>query len=86
MFDPSKLDLDLENTEENNSKKEEIKKTETNDILSDLNNSVSEKLEDNSVLKNFNNPLIKKEEKNIDENNKLKNNNLVEEKKEIEQE
>lgn len=46
MFDPSKLDLNLDNTEENNSKKEieknsiENKKTETNEVWVDLNDSI----------------------------------------------
>ena len=86
MFDPSKLDLDLDNTEENNSKKEDIKKTETNDVLGDLNDSISEKLENKSVLKDFNNSIIEKKEESKDNELKIENTNLFEEKKDIKQE
>ncbi len=72
MFDPSKLDLDLENNEENNSKKkieeqpsnnlEKENNSKTNDVLGNLNDSIENKLENESVLNNLNDPITNKTE------------------------
>ncbi len=72
MFDPSKLDLDLDNTEENNSKKEIEKKTveksenennaKTTEVSGNLNDSIEKTLENDSVLEDFENPILEDSE------------------------
>jgi hypothetical protein len=78
MFDPSKLDLDLDENLDNNSKKEVEKKSiettnkelkpENNDVLGNLNDSISDKLENDSVIKKFEEPNSNEEKKEDTEN------------------
>ena len=82
MFDPSKLDLDLDNNEENNSKIEENKKTlnedkkekesETNDVLDNLNDSDKKGSNISNEKENSS--------KNTEENKSKENNNSTGEK------
>ena len=61
MFDPSKLDLDLDDSKKKNipSSKEDIKKALSS--VEKKQESVEEILEENSVLEKFDNPLLEEE-------------------------
>jgi PKD repeat protein len=106
MFDPSKLDLDLDENLDNNSKKEVEKKSiettnkelkpENNDVLGNLNDSISDKLENDSVIKKFEEPNSNEEKKEDTENTQNEKNievwrteyekSIIKEKKEIKKE
>jgi len=91
MFDPSKLDLDLNENLDNNSKKEiekesnktekEIElKTENIDILGNLNDSISDKLENNSVIKEFEKSSLNQNKEEMKKSTENKNENSENEK------
>jgi len=91
MFDPSKLDLDLNENLDNNSKKEIEKKSnktekeielkpENIDILGNLNDSISYKLENNSVIKEFEKSSLNQNKEEMKKSTENKNENSENEK------